>query len=308
MVFIALIGLRLGGQSLMIHISQSVMSRHFEKDRGKALSLTSLGYSLGEIIFPLAIALILTLTDWRFALFASTAMLLLILLPVLSLLKLEEYDVEQLSDQPSKGPEWHYFIEILREKSFWYIALPSFMVPFMTTGLFFYQYVLAEARGWPLEWYALCFAGYAGMRMLFSFYGGILNDRFTARELFPYLLIPLIAGLFSLAWVPGDYAALLFLLLTGVTIGMSSVVKIALIAEIYGTQKIGQVKSLFTVGMVIFSAFGPMVVGFLLDAGTTFSQIAWGSGLVLTLIMINTFITAGDTWFARRFSWNTQYQ
>ncbi|MEX0684538.1 MAG: MFS transporter [Balneolales bacterium] len=293
MVFIALIGLRLGGQGLMGHISQSVMSRYFIADRGKALSLTSLGYSIGEMIFPLLIASLLLVFDWRVTLFASSATLFVVLLPVLNFLKLEIYDVQTDSQSPSQGPEWKLFLELLQDKAFWIIALPTFMVPFTTTGLFFYQFVLAETRGWSVEWYALCFTGYAVMRLVFSLYGGVLNDRFTARVLFPYILAPFVLGLLCLAWVPGQYSALLFLTLTGVTMGMSGVVKPAIVAEIHGVDRIGQIKSLYTVGMVICSAIGPMLFGFLLDSDVSFSQIAWANALVLFLIMINAFRIKG---------------
>ncbi|MEX2402877.1 MAG: MFS transporter [Balneolales bacterium] len=289
MVFLALIGLRLGGQGLMSHISQSVMARHFEADRGKALSLSSLGFSIGEMIFPLITALLLAFVGWRIALIASTGLLLLGLLPILSFMNLEIYDTQVTSAETSKGPEWRFFVEMFKEKAFWVIALPSFIVPFATTGLFFYQYVMAETRGWPLEWYAFCFSGYAVMRLVFSLYGGILNDRFTARKLFPFVLFPFVIALVSLAWIPGKYSALLFLLFTGVTMGISGVVKPAIIAEVYGVKRIGQVKSLFTVGMVICSAAGPMLFGFLLDGGITFSQIAWGNALVIFLVALNSF-------------------
>ncbi|MEX0928610.1 MAG: MFS transporter [Balneolales bacterium] len=289
MIFVALIGLRLGGQGLMSHISQSVISRYFEADRGKALSLTSLGFGVGEMIFPPVVALIIAFFDWRIALFAASGMLLLGFLPALRLMNLEPFDQMISTEKPAKGPEWRYFADLLKEKTFWIIALPTFMVPFTSTGLFFYQYVLADVRGWPIEWYAFCFTGYALMRLIFSLYGGILNDRFTAKNLFPFVLMPFIIGLGSLAWIPGKYAALLFLLMTGVTMGLSSVVKAAVIAEIYGVKRIGQVKSLFSVGMVVCSALGPMLFGFLLDGGITFSQIAWSNALILFLLMVNSF-------------------
>ncbi|MEX0779307.1 MAG: MFS transporter [Balneolales bacterium] len=289
MIFVALIGLRLGGQGLMSHISQSVMSRHFDADRGKALSLASLGYSIGEMIFPLMIAGLLVLAGWRVAVISSSGILLVVLLPILSYMKLEIYDAPAVSAKPSKGPDWEYFVELLREKSFWVIALPSFFVPFATTGMFFYQFVMAETRGWSLEWYAFCFTGYAVARLIFSLYGGILNDRFTARVLLPYTLFPFVLGLLCLAWVPGQFSPLLFLIGTGITMGISGVVKPAIIAEVYGVQHIGQVKSLFTVGMVLCSAAGPMLYGFLLDGGGSFSQIAWSNALALFLVALHTF-------------------
>jgi len=56
---VALLGIRFAGQGLMSHISQTVMGRYFEDDRGKALSLAALGYPVGEMIFPIIITLLL---------------------------------------------------------------------------------------------------------------------------------------------------------------------------------------------------------------------------------------------------------
>lgn len=53
MLFLSLVGLRYGGHCMMSHISQTVVSRYFDENRGKALSFTSLGYSMGDMVFPL---------------------------------------------------------------------------------------------------------------------------------------------------------------------------------------------------------------------------------------------------------------
>jgi MFS family permease len=65
MVFVALIGLRFGGQGLMSHISLSVMSRHFLRNRGKALSISSMGYPIDEMLLPLVFGLLLSIWNWR---------------------------------------------------------------------------------------------------------------------------------------------------------------------------------------------------------------------------------------------------
>ena len=45
---LGIVGLRLTGQGLMWHISQTVMAREFTASRGKALGIAGLGYPLGE--------------------------------------------------------------------------------------------------------------------------------------------------------------------------------------------------------------------------------------------------------------------
>lgn len=288
MVFLALVGLRLGGQGFMSHISLSVMSRYFSADRGKALSLSSMGYPIGEMLFPLVVGLLLSYWDWHVALIVSALLLLTIFIPIRKL-DLEALDVHEDTEEVSGSAKWAYFKQLVLEKPFWVLIPPVFTFSFVTTGIFFFQYVLASEKGWPLEWYAMCFSGYAIVRFLFLFYGGILTDKLSATALFPFYLIPVVLGLLSLALIPGKIAALLFLLFTGVTAGMSSIVSSAVIAELYGTARVGQVRSLFSMIMVFSTALAPVVIGLLLDHGVTVSQIGFGCAAALGLATLNSF-------------------
>ncbi|MDX5480281.1 MAG: MFS transporter, partial [Hymenobacteraceae bacterium] len=206
MVFLALIGLRLGGQGFMSHISLSVMSRYFSADRGKALSISSMGYPMGEMVFPLVAGLLLSYWNWQVALITTSLLLLTIFLP-LRKLDLTAMDVPADTQEVSGKEKRAYFKQLVTEKPFWILIPPVFSFSFVFTGIFFFQYVLAGEKGWPLEWYAMCFSGYAIIRFLFMLYGGILTDSLSASKLFPYYLIPMMLGLISLAIVPGKIAA-----------------------------------------------------------------------------------------------------
>lgn len=65
LLFIGIILLRLSGQGLSSHTAQTAMARYFTDERGKALSISSLGYPIGEGILPLAIAGLLGIFSWR---------------------------------------------------------------------------------------------------------------------------------------------------------------------------------------------------------------------------------------------------
>jgi MFS family permease len=307
-LFIALIGLRLGGQGLMTHISMTVMSRQFDKNRGKALSISSLGFSMGEMIFPLLMGLFIGLIGWRYTIATGAAFLTLFFLS-LRWINIESMDVkstkkvafatdrnqeapvaiETTSNEPEEMGKRAFYWQMLQEKRFYILALPSFLLSFTATGFFFYQYLLAETRGWDITVYTLLFAGYGAVRLVFSLFGGILTDKYSGINLFVYHLIPMGIGAALLSVLPGYTAAVLFLLLFGITVGTSAVVKPAIIAEIYGIHRIGQIRSLFTVVMVTSTALAPLIYGIALDLGVTFEQIGLISfGLVL-LATLHTF-------------------
>lgn len=285
MLFFALLGLRLAGQGLMSHISLSVMSRHFTKDRGKALSLSSLGFSMGEILFPPLFAALLTILHWRIGL-AFSAVLILTIIPLIRKSAIERMGNKSAPEKLESKKLFYW--GMVKDSRFWVIAIPVFFQSFTVTGLFFYQFLLAEEKGWPFGMYALLFAGYGGVRLFFSLVAGFFTDRWSAIKIFPYNLVPLfgalvVLGLGSSIWVGGIY-----LFLVGVSVGLAGTLKSAVIAELYGVSQIGRIRSLFTVVMVISTALAPMLFGIALDAGVGFNPIVlFLSGLSVLVIIHN---------------------
>jgi len=344
MLFLALVGLRLGGQGLMSHISMTTMSRQFDKDRGKALSISSLGYSVGEMVFPFLLAMVVAGWGWRAAVFCG-GLILVGFLFGLRHVNIEQLDTDVVRNGGSGTPnpataspastsptfstpasathttvtsssaspvegatgasvmsagaasvatsaeklgKRAFYAQMLSESRFYILAAPSFLLSFVITGFFFYQYILAETSGWPIATYTLLFTGYGAIRLVFSVWGGVLTDRYNTTTLFVYHLLPMAAGILALAFVPGILAGALFLFLSGVTVGMGMVIKSAILAEVYGVARIGQVRSMYTVVMVISTAAAPLVFGMALDAGVTFATLAIVSASVMGLVTLHT--------------------
>ena len=65
---VGLFGMRLTGQGLMSHISQTATARFFGPSRGKALSVTSLGMALSEATLPPLLVVLVLFLDWRLTL------------------------------------------------------------------------------------------------------------------------------------------------------------------------------------------------------------------------------------------------
>lgn len=286
-LIIALIGLRLTGQGLMSHISLTVMSRHYELDRGKALSIASLGYAIGEAIFPICISTLILWYDYEVAALASTAFLLLYLFR-LYFSDLSHFDQDlELATKPSALSLMKEYKELLKKKVFFILMPVSFALSFTITAVFFYQYVVVEDKGWSLSLYASFFTVYALTRVVFSIFGGVLVDKYSGKKMFRVYLIPFTLGLIPFAFFDSIFGALAFLILAGVSVGMAGTVKSAVLAEVFGTEKLGTIRSLFTMFMVLSTALGPLIFGTLMDMGIEFGSILGVTAIILGLIILN---------------------
>src|SRR5690606_6899321 len=79
---LGIVGLRLTGQGLMGHISQTVMAREFAASRGKALGVAGLGYPLGEAVLPLVCTLALQFLPWTAVWQIVSAGAIILILPL----------------------------------------------------------------------------------------------------------------------------------------------------------------------------------------------------------------------------------
>ncbi|WP_242670044.1 MFS transporter [Gramella sp. KN1008] len=286
-LIIALTGLRLTGQGLMSHISLTVMSRHYDLDRGKALSIASLGYAVGEAVFPLFISTLILWYDYEIAAMASAAFLFLYLLRFY-FMDLEYFDKDlALVKKPSALSLLKDYKDLLKKKVFFILMPVSFALSFTITAVFFYQYVVVEDKGWSVSLYAGFFTAYAITRVVFSILGGVLVDKYSGKKMFRLYLIPFALGLIPFAVSDSIFGALTFLILAGISVGMAGTVKSAVLAEVFGVEKLGTIRSVFTMFMVMSTALGPLIFGTLMDMGIEFQTILLFTAAVLALIILN---------------------
>lgn len=279
LLFLALLLLRLAGQGLSGHTAETAMARYFVARRGKALSISSLGYPLGEGILPLAVAGILSLLSWRTTWGLFTLIILLIFIPLIYFILGQEQTrrLDKFTNNSKKTNSDISYGQIFDDSRFWLI-LPSVLLPaFWATALFLYQISIAEQLGWTSGLIASAFVVFAGSRIASALGVGPLIDRWSARQLFPFYLLPFGAGLVVAYFHPGAWSAFLYMGLLGVTLGIGSNIKSALWAEIYGTEIIGTVRSLFSALMVFSTALSPFMVGWLLDQNVDITNIFLGA-------------------------------
>lgn len=282
-LLIMIFGLRFTGQGLLSHISSVSMARYFNKSRGTALSISSIGYPLGEAIFPpLAVATI-AIIGWRETWFNIGIFVILAVVPsMLWLLKghaIRHASLRQQSSDVSlsvSGDQWTQ-TRILKDIRF-YIMLPSYLaIPFIGTGFFFHQVHLTNIKGWDLDLFVNFFAVYAVCQILAAISAGMLVDRFTARTVIKFYLFPAMIGLCFLSVSSQIWVAGIFMAFLGISSGAVSVANSAVWAEIYGVARLGSIKAMGTALMVLSTALSPPIMGIAIDAGVSMETLAFAS-------------------------------
>ena len=279
LLFVALLLLRLSGQGLSGHTAQTAMARYFIQQRGKALSISSLGYPIGEGIFPLIIAGLLSMLSWRMTWAAFAFVIAILFIPFIQLVLNETHSqrLDEVTSDSDSEDSRKFYQRILSDNQFW-LLVPAVLLPaFWATALFLYQISIAEQLGWTSGLLATAFVAFAGTRIASSLGVGPLIDRWSAQTIFPFYLIPFGLGLIVAWFHPGSWSAFLYMSLLGVTMGIGSNIKSALWAELYGEEVIGTVRSLFSSLMVFSTALSPFLVGWLLDYDITISAILIGA-------------------------------
>lgn len=270
-LFIAILGLRLTGQGLLSLTASTTMARVFQEGRGKALSVSGLGYPLGEGILPMGVVLLVHAVGWRLSWAILGILIALLLLPAMvSLLK----DVEHLHQKEIRQHQVQTVqLRLWRDWRFYLLLPGTLFIPCVLTALFLYQLPLAEYQGWSPSTVASAFVGFAAARMVTSLAVGPIIDRYGALRLFPSILLPVTIGLALLSTSQQTWVAYAYLALAGISQGIASPTQTALLAQVYGTHTLGTTKGTLATCAIFMTALGPVALGSLLKTGTPFSII-----------------------------------
>ncbi len=286
--------LRQSGQGLMSHVAYTAMGRYFDHDRGKATALVAMGFALGEAVLPLLAVLAIAAVGWRHS-FVGVAVLVLVVVAPLSLWLLRghkerhqdyERQLQEREGQPLNGTieskanpiSWRRR-DVLRDYRF-YLLIPGVCaISMISTAMFFHHLNLADEKGWSHTFLTGNYLLYSVVVISMALVTGQLVDRFSARALMPYTLMPLAAALVVINMVDTYWVVWPYLILLGIGNGFAQTAQAALWPELYGVRYLGAIKSLFWSLVVFASALGPVWLGVLLDMGFLLQQA------VLTMVV-----------------------
>lgn len=293
--------LRQSGQGLMSHVAFTSMGRYFDAQRGKATALVAMGFAAGEAILPIAAVAAIASVGWRYS-YMGVAVLVLVLVLPLSLWLLrghqqrhQNYERE-LQKHEQQAPEmattsranvvsWRRR-DVLKDYRF-YLLIPGVSATsLVSTAMFFHHLNLADEKGWSHTFVTSNYLLYSLMAVITAVITGQLIDRFSARVVMPFTLLPIAAALALINLVDSYWVIWPYMVLLGVGSGVSQTAQAALWPECYGVRFLGSIKSLFWTLVVFASALGPVWLGFLVDQGYAFQQA------VLTMVVYLLLATA----------------
>ncbi|QFT82979.1 Major Facilitator Superfamily protein [Roseovarius sp. THAF27] len=261
--------LRFTGQGMTSHLAVVAMSRWFIATRGKALSIATLGFALGEALLPLVFVALLAIYDWHM-LWVAAAIIALAGVPVIyRLLRLERTPQSLAQTDQSVGMDSRHWTrnQALFHWLFWFMV-PALLGPAaFNTAFFFHQVHFAELKGIPHVQLVALYPFYTAVGIVAMVLSGWALDRFGTARLIPFFQLPMVAA-FGIFAISDDTLTLLAgLFFLGLTTGANTTLPNAFWAEFYGTARLGSIKAMAAAVMVFGSAIGPGLTGMGIDLG-----------------------------------------
>lgn len=269
---VTVLALRFFGQGMMSHIAAVAMARWFVANRGKALSISSMGFALGQAVLPVIFVALLTVVDWHWLWVASAGLVLLSMPVILRLLRAERTPQSLAKETPAPGMNGLHWTRgaVLRHWLFWLLIPLLLGPPAFGTALFFHQVHLTSVKGWELLDYVALMPLLTIVSVATTFASGAVLDRVGTGRLIVVYMLPFALAFLLIGWAETLTAAAIGLMVFGLGTGTQATVPTAFWAEYYGTRHLGSIKAMAVAVMVFGSAIGPGLTGVLIDAGYPF--------------------------------------
>ena len=277
-LFVALYLLRLTGQGLMIHVEATATARTFDAERGQALGITALGLPLALVVFPPLVIASIAAIGWRATYVWMGAVAVLAILPVTQwLLRTFKRAPPGMAKPDGEG---HKLIAglagLMRSRYVLTTLLPALAIwSFHGTAIMFHIATIAAGKGWTAGVVAASYPVMAVASVAGLLLSGQLIDRITARRLFPFVILPMLAGIALMAASDALWALPLAFGLMGLGFGLTTTTMNAVWAELFGVASLGAIRSAAFMFFVFVSGLSPFVFGLTLDIGLSVSATLW---------------------------------
>lgn len=266
---LVIFALRFTGQGMVSHIAVIAMGRWFVATRGKALSVATLGFALGEALLPLIFVSLMLVYDWRM-LWVVAAVIALAGIPILLMLLRQERTPQSMAEfNQALGMSARHWTrnETFRHWLFWFMV-PSLLGPSaFNTAFFFHQVHFAEIKGMAHVELVAMFPIFTLISIGAMILSGWALDKVGTARLMPWYQLPMVAAFLIFAFAEGYAQILLGMFFLALTTGANTTLPTAFWAEFFGTRHLGSIKAMAAAVMVLGSAIGPGITGLGIDLG-----------------------------------------
>ena len=253
--------------------NQVLLSRWFDRARGKAMGIAYLGIGLGGALVPLVANALTQAQGWRGALRWLGVLMIVIALPAAIFVR-EPKTVGSQADQGAIGP-------VLRTRAFYLLAIGS-MASIGAVGgtMQNLKLFLSLDRGLPQGEIAvtlsLILAGSLAGRLLM----GWLADRWPKKQVMLLIYGIVAVSILPLALAPTPATLRVFALLFGIGLGGDYMIIPLMAAELFGVRVLGRLLGVVLTADGVAEAAVPVIVATVRDRTGSYT-----GGFVLLMVL-----------------------
>ena len=301
---------RMVGMGVIMLLVQVVIPKWFIAKRGRAIAMGQVGLTLGNVVTPLYVQLLIRVADWRAA--AATAgavMLALSILPSAILLRRRPEDIGLLPDgaMPESDVEWRHVSsdaaprrprselslsvrQVVKLPSFDLLVLSFGLVMIAAPGMFLHLIPYLTDQDLSSGIAVTVMAVVAASAALGSIGFGLLAERYSIRVLLSLGLVLMAGGFVFLLAADSPTLALLWGLYMGLVQGGIFTMQQVILANYFGRESLGAVRGIVWPVQTTANAFGPLASAMAYDINGSYSLIFGVFGFLCLLAGLCVFL------------------
>ncbi len=270
-----------------------LIANWFERRRGLALGITTVGISLGALVLPPILERLIVWMGWRFAYISLGGLTCALLLPVISLIvrtrPLCPISSSEVGLQSNKGEEalsqdanrskprrqlqeanWT-LQSAFKTPVFWLVMICTYGICVATDGTLLHEVNFLTDQGVSATLSAMAMALTGGIGGIGKVVFGLMADRFQAKYVASVCFALQAVGLLLLMNASTMPMIWLFVVVFGIAMGGVVTLIPLLVAEYFGLKSFSILFGIVHLALMFGSASGPLLSGIIFDATQSYN-------------------------------------
>ena len=284
------------GAGAMYIIVMSTGSRWFLKKRATALGIIGAGANLGTVIIAPVCAWIIHTYHWRSAYMIMGIVAWLIILPTALLLKKGPSEIGANIDgdpvlketEPANTTAVGEFSlrEALKTRNFWLFFLIWFSYSFCLHMVISHMVPRVQDTGMTPIRAAATLSLMQAVAIPSRLLAGFIADKVDKRAIAIFFALLITLAMFWLVAADMAWMFYLFAVIFGLSYGGIDPPVIALVGDVFGLRKVGEIMGILMISWGLGSATGPYIGGLIFDFTGSYQLAFISGGLIMALAAI----------------------